>query len=439
MALSFKVGSVTLGSGGSWSSADAVNATFATTGLGFQPKGLILFLNGNNSDNFYKGVGFVAGTGDRRCMAVTDVNAAGSQDCAAVYRADACVAITTQAGVVDGLLDLSSFDSGGFTLIVDDALSASHAVAAGQLSYIAWGGTDITDVGTVDISEPATATTVSYIVGTGAGFLPSVAFFAGTQLTSVPSVAEIDAAFMFGAATGTGAGNQFVIVGNADEGAANCDADGYTRGDECLAMIAAAGGNPNARAAFNGFDSEGFDLSWTTRATTGRRYMGLAIKGGSWKVGTYNINTQTTNNTATVSGLSFQPIGGLNATTFRPESTAGTATANQTISIGAWESTTSRRTTIQYQNHDGQGTMIVQGNIDGTVIARLLNSAGSLTCNIDLDAVNSDGFRVIVDLGSGVSSSDQQGYVVFANAPEDAAKNTRPAPLGVNIGMEWRM
>lgn len=409
MALAFAHGTLL------WASADGVGVTYTVSGLPFQPKALMFWTNGLTSSvdaaagaDDRRSLGFAAGTTDRRCIGLNCDNLAAAADTNVICRADAVLAYPTIAAAVDGLLDLDALLSDGFRLIVDDALTDDIRVF-----WMAWGGSDITDVATGLINEPAATGNVSYTAG--AGFQPSVLLFGGSQLTTdPPAVGAVDSGMMFGAATGTGAGNQWVYVTNSDQGSTAMDTDMYMRGDECLAMITAAGGNPNARATFNGFTSTGFDLNWLARATTGRNYMFLAIAGGNWSVGSYTLDKATVGNTATVSGLPFTPIGGLVAGHAQAENTVATSVPQGRSSIGCWSSLTSRRAMAMF-DQSAQADANINLAIEYDAIYVEVSQIATVTLTVDLDAILRDGFRAIVDETDAGPGVRFHGYLTFGN------------------------
>jgi hypothetical protein len=391
----------------------SVGTIYTHSGLGFQPKALVFWTMGQSSgsDTAFAGVdeffilGFAASTTDRRCVGVYAQWAAAAADTQAVSRNDAVLAIVSSGGLIEGYLDLDSITSDGFTLIVDDA-----TVKTLRYFWMAIGGSDITDAATGEISEPAATGNVSYT--TGAGFQPTLAFFAGCQLTgATPSAAVADSGIMFGVASGTGAGNQFVFTMNSDEGSATMDVDKYLRFDECLAMIAVAGGNPSARATFNGFDSVGFDLNWTARATTGRKYIYLAMAAGTKvKAGKVTVNLATVGNTGTVSGLSFSPVGGMIVGTATQESTSATSSTGGQCAIGAFTATD--RLCLSIYDEDGTGTAEISGGISYDEVYQLLDTAGAVAAEVDFQAMAADGFSLTVDDALAATTVDL-GYVVL--------------------------
>ena len=187
MAVSVKVGTITV------ASTDSVGATQTIT-VGFQPKLILFWLMGSSSatdavtnQTSRYGFGVFASTTSRYCV-VTPLN----------------------TGTVDGLLDVSAVDSTSFTTIVDDAFATTVRV-----SYMAIGGSDITDVAVGNYAAP-TATGNADI--TTLGFQPDFLLMFGASSTTAPNTVNSNRGFLnIGAASG--ASNQAVVnIGEGPEG-----------------------------------------------------------------------------------------------------------------------------------------------------------------------------------------------------------------------------
>jgi hypothetical protein len=411
-----------------WNAADAVSTVYTVSGLSFQPKVLKVYLQGlasttdasSGTTSGRVSVGIATGTADRRCMGFIDVDGAGTADTDEHYRNDAVLATTDGAGAVTGLVDLNSITSDGFTLIVDD-----QGVVDLRVFWVAWGGADITNATTGEFIEPGATGNVDYVV-TGS-FQPTVTWVIGTQLTAAPPTSSVQSAGLsVGAATGSAA--QYVVMGHSDEASAMMDTDFYARPDEILAMPAVAGGNPTARATFVQFNSDGFRLNWLARALT-RRFMYLAVRGGQWAAGALLIDTTILNATATVSGLPFQPLGGAMEGSGNQQN-VGVSAVNSVMGFGAWTSTTDRRS-MGYVSNDGTANAEVNLQISYDAALTYPNTTGGAGIDIDLDAILSDGFRLIIDDADGQSTA-LQGYVVVAsNPPPPTCTGSPLALLGV--------
>ncbi len=416
MPLNFAHGSV------QWLTTDALNATKVVTGLGFTPKALRFYWVGlqsnsptnaaSNGPNENRGVGFAVGPTSRRCVGTSNINADGNGSTNTTIASDDCAVVTvSSAGTANGKLDISSFDSDGFTLIVDDVVPANITVF-----YEAWGGQDITVAAVGDIAEPAATGTVNYTVN---GFTSDgrnqVVMFAGVQSTNAVNTGQAqDSGLCVGFATSTASANNVVVVGNSDTLSDPTDTDGYCFQGDCLAQIVIAGGTVvNARASLSAWGTDQFTLNWTARATTNRRNIYLAIKGGSWQASSYTIAGNTLNSTTTVSDLPFFLRGLSLIGRMTAQDTAGTATAQDRIGFGSGLSTTSRNSAgIIDQN--GQGSTNINFVVQYNSVLSFPSTGGAVQATYDINAFNLNSFQIIVDTAGGVAS-EFQGYLAFGD------------------------
>lgn len=418
MPLDFAHGSV------QWLTTDVLNATKVVTGLGFAPKALRFYWVGLQSNsptnavsgavNERRGVGFAVSATSRRCVGTSSIdNDGGGSQCGSVANDDCVVVTLSMAGAVDGRLDISSFDTDGFTLIVDDVTPANITVF-----YEAWGGTDISVAVVGDIAEPAATGTQNYTVngftddGTG-----QVVMFAGVQTTNALNTGQgQDSGLCVGFASSTSSVNNVVVVGNSDDGSDPTDTDGYCFQGDCLAQIVIAGGTAvNARASLSAWGTNQFTLNWTARATTNRRNIFLAIKGGRWRASSYTINGNTLNATATVSDLPFYLKGISLIGRMTAINTAATATAQDRIGFGSGLSTASRNSAGILDNNGADPTAI------GTIVQynsvlSFPTSAGAVQATYDINTFSLNSFQIIVDTAGGVAS-EFQGYLAFGSVP----------------------
>ena len=334
-----------------WLTSQTLSTTIAVTGLGFQPKALRFYwvgLQSNSPTNLTsdviserRGVGFASSTTSRASVGTTSLNGSGNADCGSVFTTTACVITVSAAGATDGLLDINSFDTDGFTLIVDDVTPANITVF-----WEAWGGDEIRNVTIGSIAEPA-ATGVQNYTATGFETTPATkdqcVMFAGVQSVNASGTGQAqDSGLCVGFATSTNTANQIVVIGNSDDGSGTMDTDGYNYTGQCLSMIVIAGGNPNANAVLTAFGTDIFTLNWGARATTNRRYIYMAIKGGEWHAGSTTITGNTLNSTTTIGDNTFNLRGVSLIGARKTISTVNTATAQDRIAFGSGLSPTSR-------------------------------------------------------------------------------------------------
>jgi hypothetical protein len=431
MALSYAHGVIR------WLSTDAATTVYTVSGLSFQPKALRFYWVGLRTDlspdasaSMRRGVGFAVSTSERRSVASFSEDLAGSATTATVAANDCVVCTVDGAGNRDGELDLNSITSDGFTLIVDD-----QGVASFDVFWEAWGGTDITVAAVGDFAEPAATGNVDYTVtGFTSGATDQVVMFAGVQSTAAINTALADDSGMHvGFAASTTAADNVTVCGNSDDGSGTMDTDGYCQDGECLSMITVAGGNPNARAALTAFGTNNFRLNWIARGVTGRKSIFLAIKGGAWKSGALTINGNSGGATATVSGLSFTPVGMSLIGRMTAENTSATSTANDRIGFGNGSSTTTRAyaTCIDVDATASAGIYLGDGT-DQVLAYTTSTGIAAIATAYDINAMNSDGFQLIVDTAGGVAS-EFIGYLTFGNAAASAAVTGTTTPSATEV------
>lgn len=419
MALEFAHGTIP------WIGGDAIGTQYTISGLSFQPKALRFYWIGilsatdsaQSTFDLQQGVGFAASTTDRRCVGVKSAdNQATAVDTSGWSEEAVAIVLTT---TIIGSLDLHSITSDGFVLRVDDDSGVGNSMT---VFWEAWGGADITVAQTLSIAEPAATGDQDYTVtGFVSGAVDQVVMFAGTQQTSAaPTAARADAGIMVGAATIDTSVHNIVFAVNSDDGADPTDTDKYALDGECLAMMTVAGGNPDARAALTQWGTDNFRLNWIARGTTNRRYIALAIKGGRWSVGTTTITRGTLSATATVSGLSWTPVGVCLTTAWAAAMSAGTSAIEYQLSLGTGTSTSSRRTQFGWAGNNVASSSIAIA-MDYDQILALYTLAAALDCSIDLTAMNSDGFQLTVDDAATDAQTTVIGYVTFGSGPAEIA------------------
>lgn len=414
-----------------WASGHAAGSKYQIADLTFQPKAIRFYWMGlgsptdtaSGSTHLRRGVGFAASTSDRRCVGAQDQDTAATMTCTAGYRDDAVAVTVTSTPAADGLLDLDSINADGFTLVVDDAAPADITVF-----WEAWGGSQITVARTVEIAEPA-ATGDQDITVTGftaSAVADQVVMTAGCQETgAAPSASRADSGLCVGFAGGTTQGDNIVLVGNNDDASADSDTDGYCETNLCLAMIVAGGGNPDAGAYVSAWGTDKFTLTWISRGATGRKYIGLAVKGGRWECNNATIDGSTGGATSTVSGLPFVPTGACFLARRTAAQSGGTSAAQDLMSLGSARGTTSRRT-MGALSTDGQTSSEINLVIEYDQCIATPNNAGAANHALDINAWNSDGFQLIVDAAGSGQASEWVGYLTFGEAPAGVTENATP-------------
>lgn len=426
-----------------WTTALTLNDTsLQVTGLSFQPKAIRFFWVGLQSAsdavseavNERRGVGFATSTSNRRSIGTFAQDTAATSNCGSAARDDCCVCTTDGAGASDGRLDLNAIASDGFTMIVDDVAPANITVF-----WEAWGGSDISVAVCGDIAEPAAGGNQDYTV---TGFTPGtgndqIVMLAGCQSSAALNTDSAESSgFHVGFANTSG---NVTVCGTADDASTAMDTDGYCRTGECLSMIALAGAAvTEARATLTAWVADGFRLNWAERNATNRRSVFLAIKGGQWAVGAYTINGNSGGATATVGSLPFAPKGVSLIGRMTAQDASDVATANDRIGMGCGSSTSSRRSMgILDEDATASSACEINTTLQYDQVLCFPSTAGALQSAYDIDLMDADSFRIIVDTAGGVAS-EWQGYLTFGDAPlpppQPRSMTTRVA---IAIALAW--
>lgn len=425
MPLSFSHGAV------QWLTASALNTIYTVSGLTFQPVALRFYWVGLQSNsptsassqavNSRRGVGFAVSTTNRRCVGTFSQDNAGTSNCGAVAGNTEVVITVDGNGAIDGRLDINSITADGFTLIVDDVAPANITVF-----WEAWGGDDIVVAEIGDISEPAATGTQTYTV---TGFDPNpedkIVMFAGCQSTAaVGTGAATDAGLCVGFASCDVAAENIVVIGNSDDGSPNMDTDGYCFQGDCLGNIQIGGGTSvDGRATLTAFGTDSFSLNWTSVATTNRRYIYLAIKGGGWYSSSTTINGNTLNSTALIRDIPFYIEGISLIGIMGIEDTAGTAGLEDRIGFGSGLSTASRNSAGVW-DIDGLGTSNITTTIQYASVLAFPSTTGTLATAYDISDLSLNTITLITDTAGGVAN-EWIGYLVFGDA-----RKPRPVSVG---------
>lgn len=377
------------------SSASIVGATGSVTGLAFVPKAVVFFSTGSTSAANGAGparqqVGLATSSSDRRVAGVLCSRNSNPTNDAMTYRDD-CVAILMGGAATAGRLDIQSFNSDGFTYIIDEQFTANL-----QVSYIAIGGTDVTNAITGSFQEPGSTGDVPV---TGLGFQPDCVIFLSTHDTaSAPSWVD-DSTWAVGAATA--AGEQFVMAEAGNDNVATTLQRRYVKTGECIAGFSAAATATDMRASLVSLDSDGFTVNFAERAST-RQVFYLAIKGGSYTVGSTSAHI-TLNGTTAVSGLGYAPTGLIAWANKNAENTADTPVSGHRYwTMGVATGPADRRT--HTMGHGDAVSAAASSTFWGSRASAILqfNDFTPITSGLqDVSSFDVDGFTLITDDADG--------------------------------------
>lgn len=355
-----------------------LNTGSATTTVttGFQGKAVILFTHGKTGLTETAGASWSIGISDGtnlRCFSWSGDDAVATTNVGRGYRtAHALEVFTngtpTNAGEASGV----AFNATPNMVIT----WTSTPGAAYEVSYILFGGADITNVAVGDTSLPAGAGTLNV---TSPGFQGNFLF---TIFGHRPD-SDTEPNVHVGIGAATGATKRWAWSCGATDGA-NTSGTVYgkskLRNDVVLTSQNTIG-EDDAAADFTQWTSSGFDLN-VTQTQSGLKLAHLVIKGGQWDVGTQAKPSSAA--TQTVTGMAFQPklLGYL----LSSPTALNTYTANAVSTFGAATSASARAYAGSYHN-DAINTVAKSAGSNA-----LMSHEMNATANMDFTSFNADGW-----------------------------------------------
>ncbi len=298
----------------------------AVTGVGFQPRAVIFWWGGHNTDivgtNERGSFGVAGDDYWRRYYDATDPSKKYSRSeahtvpqgghawmtrnnqnptqAAAIHStSSAILALNSDAGTptVRARAALANYLADGFDLLVE--IRDTNAM---EVYYLALGGSDIEEADVVNFLAPAATGVQAYNCVTRdsgsnlVNFTPTFLIACGGGSHNTTPQSNTDAIPHFGAGK---SGEQRAVGASNIDAAATSNTRHVIRNDSLLCEA------HESRAAFSSFDAGGFSLNWGAIGTTRRNSSVLAIKGALWKTGDYTTPTTAIENSVT--GVGFTP------------------------------------------------------------------------------------------------------------------------------------
>src|SRR3990167_10892943 len=300
MAMQVKVGSI-----------DSPTATGAQgfTGIGFQPKVLLLFFDKNTADgnavDWMRCLGWGISSTERASHGTSYIDGVGggTADMGRSYsNAHILYAYQAASGSITAFLvaDLVTLDADGFTLNFTTVQASAYKV-----NYIALGGADLTNYNISQRQAPAATGSQAY---TGEGFQPDCILTFGTGTTTAPPVNSNNVGARNELGIGI-SGSAFASAWDGNDSASTKYTGKGQRAD--IMLILQANASPPVvyyEATLTSLDADGYTWNWLT--TSNNRYFSvLSLKGGQYALGAFNQNVTPTTGNQSVSALAFQPLG----------------------------------------------------------------------------------------------------------------------------------
>lgn len=424
---------------------------FTWTGINF-----VNASSGSSATSINRGVGFASSATSRACVSSFSAHNSASADTGSAWSNTSCVTVISGSGTLWGQVDVSGIEKGKVTLIVDRALPASLNY---RVLWEAWGGSDITNVTIGAIAEPAAIGQQTYVAS---GFEPRILtasnslltdqciMFAGVQsVSNTDTVEQQDSGLCMGFLTNPTTWNNLdfvyqnnglVLCINSDDGSATMDTDAHLSNDgDCLAMITIGGGAINARASGMFHTDNNFRLNWLARATTNRRSIYMAIKGGIWQGRMASINSTTLNSVSTLGPDIFATYRG--ASFFGVENATVSAGATHTndqlgygvcrIGLGNTNYTNSDlglyEASIGCVDTDGLATSRCEAHyIQGASLSYTNGTNATIASQYQVMKIGEGGLKLKTTAASGSSTIEGIGILVFGDSAPRATSFGHP-------------
>lgn len=397
------------------------------TGLGFQPKVLILWCTKQTAEGFAAGMSFTIGFSDGTNEFSPSVAGDDNVDPSNTIRAfvtNKALYINNTSGSIDSTCDANlTVVTNGFRITW-----TTNSANAYIIHYLALGGTDLTNVKVNNDTMPAVVGNKSF---TGVGFQGDCILLIGSLGTAVGNFGG--AVMCLGSAVSST--SRWAVSINAKDNeimAAQLDCKRHQRTDRCLLQLSTAG-VLRAGADFVSWDSDGFTLNFIA-AVAADIFGYLVLKGGQYAVGAFNkCTTLNCNNDVNVG---FTPVGLTLESWGRAAST--TISADGELSLGGSDGT--NESTAWTEHLDGTLNTSADQSAVSTKVLRLANGPSTIKaeCDADLTTV-SNSFRTTWTTNDG--GSEEICYAAFGSAAAAGrtTKNTDPFPLGINAGISHRI
>ena len=310
---------------------------------------------------------------------------------------------------------MKSFDENGFTITWSNTGTTQY-----KIRYIAFGGTDITNVKIASLAVPDSTDATGI---EGVGFQPDALIFA-TASNSTSAFGDLSwyagiPTTSYGFATSSSARGSL-----SRRSKDNVDPT-IARRQQSASKAFVVTGDSAVGYDFDlvSMDADGFTIQCGTAPSSVRYGMYIAIKGGKWHVGSFN--SPTSSGDQTISGLAVKPKALICATWGLATGADNTAGGN--ISIGGGISSSSRFA-LWSGSTDNVGDSVSDRAYRTTKIIEIM-SEGTPTDveSADLKSLNNDGFtltwtadgtaREILYLvgGESVDVTEQTAYRFYAD------------------------
>lgn len=376
------------------------------TGVGFQPKSLVLWSfyttsHASITDNARLAIGFGADNGTITQSSVS----AFSGDAAATgtaYRrtSTAIISVITLTSGTRFQASLVSMDADGFTLNWTDTTEPGSGY---KIFYMALGGSDVTEASVVNWTVPEETGNQAV---TGAGFQPTAVLHLMANTPSNPESAT-GAKLCIGAMT---ASAQWAAHYHTRNGTLSSNTQRYANTDRCVVSITDAQA-VDISAAYISMDADGFTVNFGTVTGTAEQVISLCLDMPNAALGSFTKSADPAASQS-VSGLGFAPASVLLVT----DNHGTGATGGSNMSIGAASAAGGYGGAVH--DVDASANMVCDSYSMGNACIADID-ASNVNYVGDIDSLDSDGFTV--GWPTNDASTDTIMYCVFGQVAAASA------------------
>ncbi|MGH9922531.1 MAG: cadherin-like domain-containing protein, partial [Nitrososphaerales archaeon] len=358
------------------------------TGVGFEPKALLLFTTGQNNTGFDDVYSFAMGFSDgnsSRSIGVYSKDDAETSNAGRAHGKQVLRILGTGTPSIAAQANLADFHGDGFAINW-----TKNSPANSTINYLVLGGVNLTDVKVG--SFKANNVTGQQIVS-GVGFEPDLVMFMHAHRATEAGMAP-NAYMSYGFAKSPT--ERAAIAVTSVDAEPVSDTKRLQRTDRAIVSLAPGSGTIDAEADFDSMNPDGFTIDWINAPTKTDRVYYLALRGGNYDVGSFDSSILEI--PQSVTGVGFEPKG-LILTSFGRSAVSSVQSDNR-ISLGiAHDSGDGNERTIWTVDRDIAGATITARSSDISKVIRFATENSNGTASIirteaDLQSFDPDGFTV---------------------------------------------